>query len=296
MQKQMKNNQDNSWSFEGIRKKILKIYHDNNSVLDECVLINIRRIYYLSMVAIPLRIIDILLFSLNKSHETEVLKTWSQGIIITHFILLIIMVVFFLMSNRLRKRKEPNSTMYIMQYAIVIVIMVSGIVLVTIDQLVTTNITPLLLTCIIVGAVFIIRPAISLIIYIATYMAYYNLIAITITNQQVLLSNRVNGITAVGIGYLLSIIIWYYNFTNITQKRRIEIQQKQLEHLAYFDSLTEIPNRHLFDKLIKQELSSIRSDSHETVLIILDIDNFKKINDTYGHPVGDILLKQLADF
>ena len=79
--------------------------------------------------------------------------------------------------------------------------MASGIVIVTFDQLVTTNITPFLLISIIIGVVFLIRPLASFIIYVASYMAYYYSIALTITDQQILLSNRVNGITAVGIGF-----------------------------------------------------------------------------------------------
>ena len=92
IEKQIKDNQVNSWSLERIKKKLLKMYHDNNSVLEDCALTNTRRIYYLSMIAIPLRIIDIVLFS-SKSYDTAVLKTWSQGIIIT-FCLLIIMIAF----------------------------------------------------------------------------------------------------------------------------------------------------------------------------------------------------------
>lgn len=65
--------------------------------------------------------------------------------------------------------------------------------------------------------------------------------------------------------------------------------------MAYYDSLTDLPNRRLYEKLIKQEISLMQRYGHETVLIILDIDNFKKINDTYGHPVGDDILRQVAD-
>lgn len=186
--------------------------------------------------------------------------------------------------------------MFILQYTAVIVVLASGIAIVTFDQLVTTNITPFLLSCIVTGAVFLIRPLISFIVYLISYLAYYYLIALTIIDQQVLLSNQINGITAVGIAFLLSIITWHYNYTNIIQKRRIEIQQKQLERMAYYDSLTDLPNRRLLDKVIKEEMSSMKHNGHEAVIIILDIDNFKNINDTYGHLVGDIILRQMAGF
>ncbi|NLC44952.1 MAG: diguanylate cyclase, partial [Clostridiales bacterium] len=164
--------------------------------------------------------------------------------------------------------------------------MASGIAIVSIDQLVTSNITPLLLTCIACGSVFLLRPLISFIFFYSSFVAYYFIIEFTISNQEILLSNRVNGVTAVGIGFLLSLIMWNSKHTNIIQSRHIVTQQKQLERMAYYDPLTDLPNRRLFDKLVAQEISSIKRYGHEATLIILDIDDFKSINDTYGHPVG----------
>lgn len=284
-----------SRSFAALKRKIAQVFQDNNSVLGECAQINTRRIYYLAIIAIPLRIIDIFLFAFTKSYDTPVLKTWSQGIIASHSILLVLMIGFFLTTYRLRKRTEPNTTMFVLQYIVVVVIMASGIAIVTFDQLVTTNITPFLLICIICGSIFLIRPLASFIIYVTSYMAYYYLIALTITDPQILLSNRVNGITAVGVGFLLSFILWHYNYTTIIQKRRIESQQKQLEQMAYYDPLTDLPNRRLLEKLIKRELASMQRYGQETVIIMLDVDDFKQINDTYGHQVGDSILMQLAD-
>jgi len=284
-----------SRSFAALKRKIAQVFQDNNSVLGECAQINTRRIYYLAIIAIPLRIIDIFLFAFTKSYDTLALKTWSQGIIASHSVLLVLMIGFFLTTYRLRKRTEPNTTMFVLQYIVVVVIMASGIAIVTFDQLVTTNITPFLLICIICGSIFLIRPLASFIIYVTSYMAYYYLIALTITDPQILLSNRVNGITAVGVGFLLSFILWHYNYTTIIQKRRIESQQKQLEQMAYYDPLTDLPNRRLLEKLIKRELASMQRYGQETVIIMLDVDDFKQINDTYGHQVGDSILMQLAD-
>lgn len=146
------------WTFASIKERIIKAFHDNNSVLGECARINTRRIYYLSIIAIPLRVFNILLFT-SRSYDTEVLKTWSQGIIASHSILLIFMIGFFITTHKLKNRTVPNTAMFLLQYIVVVVIMASGITIVTIDQLVTTNITPLLIICIVTGVIFFIRPS-----------------------------------------------------------------------------------------------------------------------------------------
>ena len=278
--------------FTNLKRKLIKAFFDNKNVLDECALINTRRIYLISIIAIPLHIISILLFAFTKSEDI----TWKQGIIGCHSVLLVFMVVFLLITRRLRKKTVPDRAMFVLQYMLVAVIMTLGIIIVVFDQMVMTNITAFVLMCIIVGIILLIRPLVSLIIYVITYVMYYFLLMLTITDAQMLLTNRVNGVIAVGIGFFLSCILWHYNYMNIIQMRRIEAQQKQLEQMAYFDPLTDLPNRRLLEKLIKREIASIRRYGHETAIIILDLDNFKSINDTYGHPVGDNMLRQFADF
>jgi len=63
---------------------------------------------------------------------------------------------------------------------------------------------------------------------------------------------------------------------------------------AYYDMLTNIPNRTLFLDKLKIFLSNIRDDGPYAALLFLDIDHFKKVNETYGHELGDHLLKQVV--
>jgi diguanylate cyclase (GGDEF)-like protein len=67
-----------------------------------------------------------------------------------------------------------------------------------------------------------------------------------------------------------------------------------LRLLATHDSLTGLLNRREFDRIIREEHERAKRFGRSYAVIILDIDHFKSINDTYGHPVGDEVLKQVA--
>ena len=76
---------------------------------------------------------------------------------------------------------------------------------------------------------------------------------------------------------------------------RVVQYQQHLEHQTLTDSLTGLFNRRGFEKKIEEEFERIRRYSHTISLFILDIDNFKTINDTYGHHEGDNVLKVIAE-
>ncbi len=78
---------------------------------------------------------------------------------------------------------------------------------------------------------------------------------------------------------------------DITQKAAAA---KEIEHLAFYDALTHLPNRRLMmDRLQQAFASSTRTDKHGA-LLCLDLDHFKTLNDTLGHDMGDVLLQQVA--
>ncbi|NLK00021.1 MAG: GGDEF domain-containing protein [Clostridia bacterium] len=263
---------------------------NNSSVLDECAQINIKRIFYMSLIVIPSRILHLLFFTTSN----DMPEIWFRGIIASHTSLLIFWSMVFLVALILKNKKQPNTAIHALQYIVPIVTMASGVIIAALDQLITTNITPFLLTSIVVGGIFLIRPLVSALIYITSYDGFHYSIALTITSPEVLLSNRVNGTTAVALGFLISAVAWHYNYTNITQSRHIEIQQKQLEQLAYYDPLTNLCNRNFFNRILEKELSLVQRYGNESAIIIFDIDDFKDVNDTLGHLAGDQMLLEVA--
>ncbi len=74
----------------------------------------------------------------------------------------------------------------------------------------------------------------------------------------------------------------------------LEIANKQLRHLATHDALTSLPNRVLMEDRIGQCIALADSQGHAFAVIVLDLDRFKGVNDSFGHRVGDELLKEVA--
>ncbi len=80
-------------------------------------------------------------------------------------------------------------------------------------------------------------------------------------------------------------------FRDITERKRME---EDIRHMAHHDVLTGLPNRRLFINLIKVEAAQARRHRAKLAVMFLDLDRFKEVNDTLGHEVGDLLLKEVA--
>jgi diguanylate cyclase (GGDEF)-like protein len=83
---------------------------------------------------------------------------------------------------------------------------------------------------------------------------------------------------------------WVTTHEDITERRQSD---QRIAHLAHYDALTDLPNRVLFHEQLKRELACVTADRQLAVLYV-DIDEFKSVNDSLGHMIGDELLKALA--
>jgi len=108
----------------------------------------------------------------------------------------------------------------------------------------------------------------------------------------------VEKLTSLSDGRIISIVNspaedggWVATHEDVTEKKRAE---ERIAHAAHHDALTGLPNRLLFAERLEQALTHVRRGNKLAVLYI-DLDHLKRVNDTLGHPIGDRLLKAVAD-
>jgi diguanylate cyclase (GGDEF)-like protein len=84
---------------------------------------------------------------------------------------------------------------------------------------------------------------------------------------------------------------WIVTHEDITEQREA---QAKIAHMALHDALTNLPNRLAFRERLEDRLAHLEPD-HKFAVLCLDLDRFKSVNDTLGHPYGDMLLRQVAE-
>jgi len=85
-----------------------------------------------------------------------------------------------------------------------------------------------------------------------------------------------------------------YNQNLASLNHELVQANQKLETMSYIDGLTQVPNRRRFDLVLAAEWQRCKRSQHPLTLLMIDIDYFKRYNDSYGHLVGDDCLKKVA--
>lgn len=119
---------------------------------------------------------------------------------------------------------------------------------------------------------------------------------VELSNKKYIFLLIIFGLIIFGFSYYIYAIKYqkFIEYQNEKLEEDVKNRTKKLEHIAHHDALTNLPNRVLFLDRLKQSLIYSKRNKVNTFVLFLDLDRFKEVNDTYGHDIGDELLKKVA--
>jgi len=146
------------------------------------------------------------------------------------------------------------------------------------------------------GLLIYIRPPYQYLIYGLPYLLFVFGVLMFQENSDLVITHMINT-TVITVGMMITSQYFFKGKVYAIQYREtLKRLNKELEELSTLDPLTRLPNRRFFASQITYEIAINKRYNHDATLVIIDIDHFKKVNDTYGHLAGDFILKELGDF
>ena len=284
-----------------VKTWLLSIAATDPSVADAAIMGNLRRLRWLMPVIIVLNLVFVGVFWFPVDGATPAPMAWKNVIGWTHLVMAVWLLVVWVAAGSLSRREAPNGLARLVQIVVPFSFVFFTVALTVIDQMVTPNISPFLLGNVFVGLLLLLRPTLAVCVFLVGYLLFYVGLGLTQPNPEQLLSNHANGLAATVMGIVLSIVLWHKNTVYALLRRELETrntallkQQEELVWLAKRDALTGLFNRGEFLRIAELELKRAQRHGTDTSAIMLDLDLFKNINDTYGHPAGDSVLKHTA--
>jgi diguanylate cyclase (GGDEF)-like protein len=274
----------------------------NREIAAEVALDNLRRIQWLALTIVALNLVHAMLFHGSAAADSARVAQWRHELFLAHATSAVVVSLLGLLAVTFRLRWPEHTRWHQACAAVTLLAGLAFAATVTaIDQRVTPNITPFLIGSALVGIVILQRPLVNLALYAAGLALFYALIGQTQLDPAMLGSNRVNGLTAAVLGWLLATMSWRKTAVNLVltrqlaqRQRELEAKQTELRRLATRDGLTGLYNRATMDRLGRRELARAARHGLQVGLLVIDLDHFKRINDRWGHPAGDAVLTRAA--
>ncbi len=232
---------------------------------------------------------------LDESAGDELTLIWVSYLL--HFVLAVFLI-FSVGTAYYAERKAKASVEFKTRLPMICVwiALIISAVISMFDQMTIGHITLFTAKLLVFGLLIYIQPRWQWLVYGVPFAIFLFGIFLFQSETDLLITHLING-TVVFAGVMVASTLFYrYKYNDIFTRLTLKRMNRTLEKLSTLDALTTLPNRRYFEAQIQYELAINRRYGHTASLLLMDIDYFKTINDTYGHDVGDRILKELGAF
>ena len=276
---------------------------EDRAVAPDALRTNVQRAAFLGFVVAAMNVLHLvwLLADRPTPDAPTAVLTWHKWLCVAHASMGASMLLGGMAAWWVRRRRDPGLLGVLVTWWLAIQGLSHAVAITVIDQWVTSNITPYTLGTLAIAVLVLLPPRPAAYLFLAHYALYAVAIALPQDDGVLLLSNRLQGLGNTVVAWALAAILWR-NFATITLQRRellqaheaLRARHREVEELTRHDPLTGALNRTGFHERVAPLLHQGQREGTPFSLLILDIDHFKAINDTWGHPAGDEVLRALT--
>lgn len=267
-------------------------------------------IYRGNITAVMFIVLELLSLLLSIAIKKQKIYKYPNICYLISYIAMIIVMFFFLSLFKFLSKKDTykKSTMSTVNLTFPGFILLWSICISLIDQLSSGQVIVYTVTAMAISIAPILEPIDIFIIYFIGQVIFIICLPLFQKSQHLLFGNYLNASTFSIVFFVISRMLYTSKINDFRNKKIIkenniklnDINMKllaangKLEKLAETDSLTKIFNRRKCDEVLYQEWSNCKKLSIPLTVIMIDLDHFKIINDTYGHQAGDYVLKEVS--